>query len=85
MLPVPRDGAGAQVTAEPGTNQLSRPGVAVADRPELGGSQGVIWQTVRKNWATALLTVLAVTLAVTFYTLGQTKILSGNGNRAVRP
>jgi len=44
------------------------------ERPEAGGGQAVIWQTVRKNWATALLTALAVTLAVTFYTLGQVKI-----------
>jgi capsular exopolysaccharide synthesis family protein len=44
------------------------------DRPDAGGGQAVIWQTVRKNWATALLTALAVVLGVTFYTLGQTKI-----------
>lgn len=46
----------------------------MADRPDAGGGQAVIWHTVRKNWATAVLTALAVTLAVTFYTLGQTKI-----------
>lgn len=44
------------------------------DKPDAGGGQAVIWHTVRKNWATAVLTALAVTLAVTFYTLGQTKI-----------
>ncbi|APR85430.1 Capsular polysaccharide synthesis enzyme CpsD, exopolysaccharide synthesis [Minicystis rosea] len=44
------------------------------ERPDAGGGQAVIWHTVRKNWATALLTALAVTLTVTFYTLGQTKI-----------
>lgn len=44
------------------------------DRPEAGGGQAVIWHTVRKNWTTALVTALAVTLAVTFYTLSQTKI-----------
>jgi polysaccharide biosynthesis transport protein len=44
------------------------------DKPDAGGGQAVIWHTVRKNWATAVLTALVVTLAVTFYTLGQTKI-----------
>ena len=44
------------------------------EKPDAGGGQAVIWHTVRKNWATAVLTALAVTLAVTFYTLGQTKI-----------
>ena len=33
-----------------------------------------LWQIVRKYWATALVTLLAVTLGVAFYTLGQTKI-----------
>jgi capsular exopolysaccharide synthesis family protein len=47
---------------------------APRERLEAGGGQAVIWHTVRKNWATALLTALTVALAVTFYTLGQTKI-----------
>jgi len=33
-----------------------------------------VWRTLRKHWTTALATTLAVVLAVTFYTLGQTKI-----------
>jgi capsular exopolysaccharide synthesis family protein len=33
-----------------------------------------LWHTVRKYWATALATTLAVALAVSFYTLGQTRI-----------
>ena len=32
------------------------------------------WRLVRKHWATALATAMAICLAVTFYTLGQTKI-----------
>ena len=44
------------------------------DRPDAGGGQAVIWATIRKNWATALVTALAVVLGVTFYTLGQKKI-----------
>jgi succinoglycan biosynthesis transport protein ExoP len=32
------------------------------------------WRLVRKHWATALATALAISLAVTFYTLGQKKI-----------
>jgi capsular exopolysaccharide synthesis family protein len=63
------------VSAELSTsNAPPRPGRDWVDRPEAGGGQAVIWHTVRKNWATALLTALAVTLVVTFYTLGQTKI-----------
>lgn len=48
----------------------------LGDRPDAGGGSGqaVIWHTVRKNWATAVLTALAVVLSVTFYTLGQVKI-----------
>src|SRR5688572_20675513 len=34
----------------------------------------VVWRTLRKHWSTAIATLLAVSLAVTFYTLGQTKI-----------
>jgi polysaccharide biosynthesis transport protein len=34
----------------------------------------VAWRTVRKHWVTALVTALAVSLSVAFYTLGQTKI-----------
>ena len=34
----------------------------------------VVFRTVRKHWPMALSVALAVTLAVTFYTLGQTKI-----------
>ncbi len=42
----------------------------------VGGGVGAlqVWRTVRKHWSTALVAALAVTLAVTFYTLGQTKI-----------
>jgi len=43
-------------------------------RPEAGGGNAAIWQMVRKHWTTALVTALAVTLAVTFYTLGQKRI-----------
>jgi len=32
------------------------------------------WRLIRKHWTTALGTALAVCLAVTFYTLGETKI-----------
>lgn len=72
------------MSAEPSSNLATRqasagplPGGPTrdwGDRPEAGGGPSVIWQTVRKNWSTALLTALAVTLAVTFYTLGQIKI-----------
>jgi len=62
------------VSAESSPNQGRQGGRDWADRPDAGGGQAVIWHTVRKNWATAVLTALAVTLAVTFYTLGQTKI-----------
>jgi capsular exopolysaccharide synthesis family protein len=34
----------------------------------------VLWRSIRKHWSTALATALAVSLVVTFYTLGQTKI-----------
>lgn len=34
----------------------------------------LVWQTVRKYWATALATCLSVALSVAFYTLGQTRI-----------
>ena len=45
------------------------------DRPDAGGANAaVVWHTVRKHWATAVATALAVILGVTFYTLGQTKI-----------
>jgi succinoglycan biosynthesis transport protein ExoP len=67
------------VSAEPSSNDGPRQGREWGDRPDAGGnSQAVIWHTVRKNWATALLTALAVTLGVTFYTLGQTKIYSAS-------
>jgi polysaccharide biosynthesis transport protein len=62
------------VSAEPSQNDASRPARDWTERPEVGGGQTVIWQTIRKNWATALVTALAVVLGVTFYTLGQTKI-----------
>jgi capsular exopolysaccharide synthesis family protein len=62
------------VSVESSSNDGPRQARDWGDRPDAGGSQAVIWHTVRKNWATALLTALAVTLAVTFYTLGQTKI-----------
>lgn len=62
------------MSAENNASFGSRPGREWVDRPEAGGGQAVIWHMVRKNWATAVLTALAVTLAVTFYTLGQKKI-----------
>src|SRR5579859_2715495 len=37
-------------------------------------SISALWRTVRKHWATAAATFLSIALAVTFYTLGQTKI-----------
>jgi capsular exopolysaccharide synthesis family protein len=37
-------------------------------------SLSAMWRTVRKHWATAAATFLSIALAVTFYTLGQTKI-----------
>jgi capsular exopolysaccharide synthesis family protein len=37
------------------------------------------WRTVRKFWGTAFGTFLTVTLALTFFTLGQTKIYQANG------
>jgi len=64
------------VTAESSPNNGPRQGRDWAERPEAGGGQALIWHTVRKNWAIAVLTALAVTLGVTFYTLGQTKIYS---------
>jgi polysaccharide biosynthesis transport protein len=36
------------------------------------------WRILRKHWATALAVALAVSLSVTFYTLGQTKIYRTN-------
>ncbi|MFT3775558.1 MAG: polysaccharide biosynthesis tyrosine autokinase [Minicystis sp.] len=62
------------MSAESSSNQAPRQGRDWVEKPDAGGGQAVIWHTVRKNWATALLTALAVTLGVTFYTLGQTKI-----------
>jgi capsular exopolysaccharide synthesis family protein len=62
------------VSAESSWNQGSAQGRDWVDRPEAGGSQAAIWHTLRKNWATAVLTALLVTFAVAFYTLGQTKI-----------
>lgn len=62
------------MSAESNTHHAPRPAGESAERPEMTGDQAIIWHTVRKNWATALLTALAVTLAVTFYTLGQTRI-----------
>ncbi|MFT3914556.1 MAG: polysaccharide biosynthesis tyrosine autokinase [Anaeromyxobacteraceae bacterium] len=51
--------------------QFGQPAV----RPEAAGAGGaVIWHTLRKHWTTAAMTAIVVTLAVTFYTLGQTKI-----------
>ena len=44
------------------------------------------WRLVRKHWATALATALAICLAVTFYTLGQTKIYQAlKGVRGRKP
>jgi polysaccharide biosynthesis transport protein len=34
----------------------------------------VIWRMVRKHWATALATAIAISVSMAFYTLGQTKI-----------
>lgn len=62
------------MSAESPQNDTARPGRDWIERPEAGGGQAVIWQTMRKNWTTALVTALAVVLGVTFYTLGQTKI-----------
>lgn len=62
------------MSADNNSNHAPRQGRDWVDRPEAGGGQAIIWHTVRKNWATAVLTALVVTLAVTFYTLGQTKI-----------
>jgi polysaccharide biosynthesis transport protein len=62
------------VSAEPSQPDNARAAREWIDRPDAGGGQAVIWQTIRKNWVTALVTALAVILAVTFYTLGQTKI-----------
>ena len=60
------------------TNDLQpRPNPALAERsePEEGGFDAlVVWRTVRKHWATALATALAISVSVAFYTLGQTKI-----------
>ncbi len=46
----------------------------VPDRVDPGVGQAVIWHMVRKNWVTAVVATLLVTLGVTFYTLSQTKI-----------
>lgn len=46
------------------------PGESAADPTTLLG----VVNAVRKNWAVALATALAVTLGIAFYTLGQTKI-----------
>jgi len=63
------------VTAETPQPTAPRPIGPTPDRLEGGGSGNtIIWHTVRKHWATAVATALAITLAVTFYTLGQTKI-----------
>lgn len=62
------------MTVESPQNEASRPPRDWSDRPDAGGGQSVIWQTIRKNWATAVVTALSVVLGVTFYTLGQTKI-----------
>jgi polysaccharide biosynthesis transport protein len=42
--------------------------------PEAPTSPMAAWRILRKHWAIALATALAVSLTVTFYTLGQTKI-----------
>jgi succinoglycan biosynthesis transport protein ExoP len=63
------------VTAETTQPAAPRPIGHTMDRPDAGGSGNtIIWTTVRKHWATAAATAIAITLAVTFYTLGQTKI-----------
>jgi polysaccharide biosynthesis transport protein len=42
--------------------------------PETSITPMQAWRILRKHWATALATALAISLTVTFYTLGQTKI-----------
>lgn len=55
----------------PKSGPSNKPTLARSSRPVdvLG-----IWRVIRKYWATALVAALAVSLSVTFYTLGQTKI-----------
>lgn len=62
------------MSVEPTQQDTPRPAREWIERPDAGGGQAVIWHMIRKNWATALVTALAVVLTVTFYTLGQTKI-----------
>ncbi|MEO7330082.1 MAG: hypothetical protein ABI193_16020, partial [Minicystis sp.] len=63
------------MTAETTPPAAPRPIGQPLDRPETSGSGNtIIWHTVRKHWATAVATAIAITMAVTFYTLGQTKI-----------
>lgn len=51
------------------------PAAAERNESEEGGFDAlIIWRTVRKHWATALATALAISVSVAFYTLGQTKI-----------
>ena len=59
----------AESTQNP-VRQIGQPPV----RADAGGGSAVIWHMVRKHWTTAVMTALVVTLAVTFYTLGQTRI-----------
>jgi polysaccharide biosynthesis transport protein len=61
------------VTAESNQNPVRQLGQPIG-RPDAGGGSAVIWHMVRKHWTTAVMTALVVTLAVTFYTLGQTRI-----------
>jgi capsular exopolysaccharide synthesis family protein len=61
------------VIAENSQKPVRQLGPAIGS-PDAGGGSAVIWHIVRKHWTTAVMTALAVTLAVTFYTLGQTKI-----------
>ena len=48
---------------------------AERNEPEEGGFDAlVVWRMVRKHWATAFATAIAISVSMAFYTLGQTKI-----------
>lgn len=57
------------------TPDRAAPPITERAEPGEGGFEAlVVWRTVRKHWATALFAALLISVSVTFYTLGQTKI-----------
>ena len=66
-------------------NSSNQANGAHPELPDRSTTFVTLWRTVRKHWATALATAIAVTLIATFYTLGRTRIYQASATLQFDP